>query len=76
MPRPFSSGQRRLICLLEVNHAFLAGSMIELCEEIECYLSFSNEDVFEGVTLPEETPTISPEEVTPRAPSQHQPASL
>ena len=45
----------------------LAGSMIKLQEEMECYLSFSNEDVFKGVAVPEETPTISPKEVTPKS---------
>ena len=45
----------------------LVGSMIELWEEMECYLSFSDEDVFKGVTLPEETPIIPPEEVTPKS---------
>ena len=43
----------------------LAGCVIELWEERECYLSFSNKNVFEGVALPEETPAISPKEVTP-----------
>ena len=52
----------------------LAGSMIELQEEMECYLSFSNEDVFKGVALPEETPAISPKEVTPQS-AQPTPAS-
>ena len=45
----------------------LAGSMIELWEEMECYLSFSDEDMFKGIALPEETPTISPKEVTPQS---------
>ena len=45
----------------------LVGSVIELKEEMECYLSFSNEDVFKGIALPEETPTISPKEVTPQS---------
>ena len=45
----------------------MAGSMVELQEEMGCYLSFSNEDVFEGIVLPEEAPTIPPEEVTPQS---------
>ena len=42
----------------------LVGSMIELWEEMECYLSFSNEDVFKGIAPPEVTSIIPPEEVT------------
>ena len=45
----------------------LAGSMIELQEEMECYLSFYDEDVFKGIALPEETPIIPPKEVTPQS---------
>ena len=42
---------------------------------MECYLSFSNEDVFRGIALPEETPIIPPEEVTPqRTQPKNQPA--
>ena len=44
----------------------LVGSMIELWEEMECYLSFSNEDMFKGIAPPEETSVIPPEEVTPQ----------
>ena len=40
----------------------LAGSIVELQEEMNCYLSFSNEDVFKGIALLEETPIIPPEE--------------
>ena len=47
-------------CLLE-------GSMIELQEEMECYLSFSDVDVFKGVVLQKETPIIPPKEVTPQS---------
>ena len=45
----------------------LVGSMIKLQEDMECYLSFSNEDVVKGIALPEEIPTISPKEVTPQS---------
>ena len=50
------------------------GSVIELLEEMECYLSFPNEDVFQGVAFPEETPIIPPKEVTPQS-TQPTPAS-
>ena len=42
----------------------LVGSVVELWEEMKCYISFSDEDVFDGITLPEESPIITPEEVT------------
>ena len=41
--------------------------MIELWEEMECYLSFSDEDMFKGIAPPEETSIIPPEEVTPQS---------
>ena len=75
MPRPFSSGQRRLICLLAGKPHLLAGSVIELHEEMKCYLSFSNGDVFKGIALPEETPFIPPKEVTSQS-TQPTPASI
>ena len=34
---------------------------------MKCYLSFSDEDVFHGVALPEETPIIPPKEVMPQS---------
>ena len=45
----------------------LVGSMIELQEEMECYLSFSDEDVFKGVAGQEETLIIPTKEVTPQS---------
>ena len=45
----------------------LWGSVIELQKEMECYLSFSNEDVFKGMALQEETPTIPPKGATPHS---------
>ena len=52
----------------------LVGSVIELWEEMECYLSFSDKDMFKGVAPPEETSVIPPEEVTPQS-TQSTPAS-
>ena len=54
----------------------LVGGITELLEEMKCYLSFSDEDVFKGVALPEDAPVIPPDEVTPRVPNQHQSTSL
>ena len=48
--------------------------MIELWEEMEYYLSFSDEDMFKGIEPPEETSIILPEEVTPQG-TQATPAS-
>ena len=44
----------------------LAGSVVELWEEMKCYISFSDEDVFSGIALPEEPPIIPPKEATPK----------
>ena len=41
----------------------LAGSVVELWEEMKCYISFSDEDVFKGIALPEEAPIIPPKDV-------------
>ena len=53
----------------------LAGSILELQDEMKSYLSFSNEDVFKGVALPEEAPIIPPKEVTPGG-AQPTPANI
>ena len=47
----------------------LAGRMIELLEEMECYLSFEK-DVFKGIALPEETPIIPSKGATPQSAQQ------
>ena len=44
----------------------LAGSIVELWEETKSYVSFSNEDVFSGVALPEKPPVIPPKEAMPK----------
>ena len=44
----------------------LAGNIVELWEEMKCCISFSDEDVFNGIALPEETPIIPPKEATPK----------
>ena len=44
----------------------LVGSVIELREEMKCYISFSDEDVFSGVALPEEPSVTPPKEATPK----------
>ena len=43
----------------------LVGCIVELWEEMKCYVSFTDEDVFNGIALPEETPIIPPKEATP-----------
>ena len=37
----------------------LVGSVVELWEEMKCYVSFSDEDMFNGIALPEETPVAT-----------------
>ena len=43
----------------------LAGSIVELQEEMKGYVSFSHEDVFSGIALLEEPPVIQPKEAMP-----------
>ena len=43
----------------------LAGSVVELREEMKCYVSFTD-DVFTGVAFPEESPITQPKEATPK----------
>ena len=59
---PFSIGQRRLIHLLEGNHASWPKSVKELWEKMSCYLSFSDKEVFKDVTPLEGIPTSLTEE--------------
>ena len=53
----------------------LAESIIELWEEMKCYLSFSDKDVFKDLALLEEAPIILPKEVAPRG-AQPTPADI
>ena len=43
----------------------LAGSAVELREEMKYYVSFTDEDVFSGMALPEESPITQTKEATP-----------
>ena len=45
----------------------LAGSILELREEMKCYVSFPDEAIFSGVALPEESLTTELEEATPKS---------
>ena len=44
----------------------LAGSVVELREEVRCYIFCTDEDIFSGVALPEESPVTQPQEATPK----------
>ena len=44
----------------------LAGSVLELREEIKCYISFPDEAVFSGVALPEESLATQSEDTVPK----------
>ena len=66
MPKTSSSGQRRPTYLPKVNHTFWWGSIVELKEEMKCYVSFSDKDVFSGMALPEKSPMTPPKEATPK----------
>ena len=43
----------------------LAGSIVKLREEMKCYVSFTDEDIFSGMALLEESPITQPKEATP-----------
>ena len=43
----------------------LAGSIVELREEMKWYVYYTDEDVFSGMALPEESPVTQPKEPTP-----------
>ena len=45
----------------------LAGSVIELREEMKCYVSFTEKDVFSGMALPEEPSITQPQESDPES---------
>ena len=45
----------------------LARSIVELREEMKCYVSFSDEDVFSGVALPEEPSNTQSKEAAPKS---------
>ena len=51
----------------------LVGSIVELQEEMNCYLSFSDKDVFDGIALTEETSVTPPKEATPKSAQPNQP---
>ena len=44
----------------------LVGSIVELREDMKCYVSFTDKDIFSGVALPEESPITQPKEATPK----------
>ena len=44
----------------------LVGSIVELGEEMKCYVSFTDENVFSGIALPEESPITQTKEATPK----------
>ena len=44
-----------------------AGSVMELREEMKCYISFTDEDIFSGMALPEESPVTQSKEATPKS---------
>ena len=45
----------------------LAGSIVELREEMKGYVSFTDEDLLSGMALVEESPVTQPKEATPKS---------
>ena len=44
----------------------LARTIVELREEMKCYISFTDEDIFSGVALLEESPVTQTKEANPK----------
>ena len=55
---------KKPICLLGANHTFWLGVVEELREEMKSYISFTDEDIFSGMALPEESHKTQPKEAT------------
>ena len=53
MPRLYNTGQRRPICLCQVNHTLLVRYILKLREIMEQYISFSDDTILDSVALPE-----------------------
>ena len=51
---------------IEGQPCLLVGSVVELREEMKCYVSFTDEDIFSGMALPDESPITQPKEATPK----------
>ena len=45
----------------------LAGGVLELREEMKCYVSFPDKAIFSGVALPEEPLTTQPKKAIPKS---------
>ena len=66
MPKPSSFGVEKANLPTQGQPCFLVGSVLELREEMKCYISFPDEAVFSGMNLPEGSLTMKPEETTPK----------
>ena len=67
MPKPSSFGQKKANLPTQGQLHLLAGSIMELREEMKCYVSFTDEDVFSGMALPEEPSITQPKEAAPKS---------
>ena len=54
----------------------LVGCIVELREEMKCYVSFPDKDIFSGMALLEEPSITQSKEATPRVPNQCRPTPL
>ena len=74
MPKPSSFGWRKLICLLRAKPCLLVGSILELREAMECYMSPSHDNAVFGSAWPSQR-NPQPPSWRKTTPESAQPAS-
>ena len=67
MPKPSSFGPENVNPPTQGQPCLLVGSVVELREEIKCYVSFYDEDGFSAVALLEEPSITQSKEATPKS---------
>ena len=67
MPKPSSFGQKKPIMPTQGQPHLLMGSIVELREEMKCYVFFSDKDVFSGMALPQEPSITQSKEAAPES---------
>ena len=67
MSKPSSFGQKKTNLPTQGQPCLLAWSILELREEMKCYVSFPDEAIFSSMALPEESMTTQSEEAAPKS---------
>ena len=66
-PSPPVLGQKKANLPTQGQPCLLAGSIVGLRKEMKCYVSFSDEDIFSGMALPEEPSITQSKEAAPQS---------